>query len=75
MTTFTTQDREEEEQYLRLQIKIQQDEIDRLNGRIMLVEKERDAYQMAYSALLNHNISKSVRLNKDDEDFDMDGRC
>jgi hypothetical protein len=41
----------------------------------MLVEKERDAYQMAYSALLNHNISKSVRLNKDDEDFDMDGRC
>jgi hypothetical protein len=75
MTTFTTQDREEEEQYLRLQIKIQQEEIDRLNGRIMLVEKERDAYQMAYSALLNHNISKSVRLNKDDEDFDMDGRC
>jgi hypothetical protein len=73
MTTFTTQDREEEEQYLRLQIQIQQQEIGRLNGRIMVVEKERDAYQMAYSALLNHNISKSVRLNKDDEDFD--GRC
>ena len=73
MTTFTTQDREEEEQYLRLQIQIQQQEIDRLNGRIMVVEKERDAYQMAYSALLNHNISKSFRLNKDDEDFD--GRC
>lgn len=75
MTTFTTQDREEEEEYIRLQLKIQQQEIDRLNGRIMVVEKERDAYQMAYSALLNHNISKSVRLNKDDEDFDIDGRC
>lgn len=75
MTTFTSEDREEEEGYIRLQLQIQQAEIDRLNGRIMVVEKERDAYQMAYSALLNHNISKSVRLNKDDEDFDIDGRC
>ena len=75
MTTFTTDDREEADDFLRKQIRIQQNEIDRLNGRILVVEKERDAYQMAYSALLNHNISKSVRLNKDDEDFDIDGRC
>ena len=71
MTTFTTADREEAEQYLRLQIEIQQREIDRLQGLVMQTTKERDAYQNAYAALLNHNISK----NPNGDDFDMDGRC
>lgn len=70
MTTFTTADREEEENYLRLQLQIQQREIERLNGRVMIVEKERDAYQNAYAALLGHNISKNPI-----EDDDFDGRC
>jgi hypothetical protein len=69
MTTFTTADREEEENYLRLQIKIQQREIDRLQEKVMQITKERDAYEFAYAALLNHNISKSRDLD------DMDGRC
>ena len=63
MTTFTTQDREEEEQYLRLQIQIQQQEIDRLKGKLVIVEKERDAYHQAYQNLL------------DSKNFDIDGRC
>jgi hypothetical protein len=71
MTTFTTIDREEEENYLRLQLKIQQLEILRLNGVIQRLTEERNAYEAAYAALLGHNISKS--LNKDD--LDMDGRC
>ena len=75
MTTFTSQDREDEENYLRKQIHIQQMEIDRLNYIIKMEKKEKQAYYNAYAALLNHNISKSVRLNKDDDDFDMDGRC
>ena len=73
MTTFTTDDREEADDYLRKQILIQQNEIDRLNGRILVVEKERDAYQNAYAALLNHNIAKNLRPSEDD--FDLDGRC
>jgi hypothetical protein len=61
MTTFTTADREEEENYLRLQNQIQQREILRLQGIIGQVEKERDAYLQAYNKLL--------------EDEDVDGRC
>ena len=75
MTTFTTQDREDADDYLRKQLHIQQVEIDRLNYIISQLRQEKEAYYNAYSALLNHNISKSVRFNKDDEDFDMDGRC
>jgi len=63
MTTFTTLDREEEESYLRKQIHIQQDEIDRLRHKVMQVENERDTYLQAYNKLL------------EDDDFDMDGRC
>jgi len=61
MTTFTTLDREEEENYLRKQIHIQQAEINRLNEKIMQVEQERDAYLQAYNSLL--------------EEEDVDGRC
>lgn len=61
MTTFTTVDREEEENYLRLQNQIQQREILRLQGIIGQVEKERDAYLQAYNKLL--------------EDEDVDDRC
>jgi signal transduction protein with GAF and PtsI domain len=61
MTTFTTMDREEEKGYLRIQIRIQQEEIDRLSHKLMQVEKERNAYLQAYNKLL--------------EDDDMDGRC
>jgi hypothetical protein len=61
MTTFTTLDREEEENYLRKQIHIQQAEINRLNEKIMQVEQERDAYLQAYNRLL--------------EEEDVDGRC
>jgi len=75
MTTFTTQDREDADDYLRKQLYIQQVEIDRLNYIISQLRQEKEAYYNAYAALLNHNISKSVRFNKDDEDFDMDGRC
>jgi hypothetical protein len=75
MTTFTTFDREEADDYLRKQIHIQQVEIDRLNYIISQLRQEKEAYYNAYAALLNHNISKSVRFNKDDKDFDMDGRC
>jgi hypothetical protein len=71
MTTFTTMDREEEEGYLREQIHVQQAEIDRLRHKITQIENERDAYQNAYAALLNHNISKSRGLDDDD----IDGRC
>ena len=71
MTTFTTIDREEEENYLRLQLEVQQREILRLNGAIQRLTEERNAYEAAYAALLGHNISKNP--NKDD--FDMDGRC
>jgi len=71
MTTFTTLDREEEENYLRSQLEIQQREILRLNGAIQRLTEERNAYETAYAALLNHNISK----NPNGDDFDMDGRC
>jgi hypothetical protein len=40
MTTFTTADRLEEEDYLRKQLQIQQNEIDRLNGLVMQLKKE-----------------------------------
>jgi hypothetical protein len=63
MTTFITDDREEADDYLRKQIRIQQNEIDRLKGRLMIVEKERDAYHQAYQKLL------------DGDKFDIDGRC
>ena len=63
MTTFTTDDREEANDYLRKQIRIQQNEIDRLKGKLVIVEKERDAYHQAYQNLL------------DSKNFDIDGRC
>ena len=63
MTTFTTDDREEADDYLRKQIRIQQNEIDRLKGKLVIVEKERDAYHQAYQNLL------------DSKNFDIDGRC
>ena len=63
MTTFTTADREEAHDYLRKQLRIQQNEIDRLNGLLMQVTKERDAYHQAYQKLL------------DGDKFDLDGRC
>ena len=40
MTTFTTDDREEADDYLRKQIRIQQNEIDRLNGLVMQLKAE-----------------------------------
>jgi hypothetical protein len=63
MTTFTTIDREEEENYLREQIHVQQAEIDRLRHKLMQVEHERDTYLQAYKKLL------------EDDELDMDGRC
>ena len=59
MTTFTTFDREEADDYLRKQIHIQQVEIDRLNYIISQLRQEKEAYYNAYAALLNHNISKN----------------
>jgi len=59
MTTFTSQDREDEEHYLRKQIHMMQTEIDRLNYIIAMEKKEKQAYYNAYAALLNHNISKN----------------
>ena len=58
MTTFTTEDREEADDYLRRQIHIQQTEIDRLNYIISQLRQEKEAYYNAYAALLNHNIAK-----------------
>jgi hypothetical protein len=40
MTTFTTADREEAEEYLRKQLRIQQNEIDRLLDIILQQKKE-----------------------------------
>ena len=59
MTTFTTDDREEADDYLRKQLHIQQMEIDRLNYIINQLRQEKEAYYNAYAALLNHNISKN----------------
>ena len=66
MTTFTTQDREEADDYLRRQIHIQQTEIDRLNYIISQLRQEKEAYYNAYAALLNHNISKNPIREDDD---------
>jgi hypothetical protein len=65
MTTFTTFDREEADDYLRKQLHIQQMEIDRLNYIINQLRQEKEAYYNAYAALLNHNISKSP-IREDD---------
>jgi hypothetical protein len=69
MTTFTSQDREDEEHYLRKQIHIQQMEIDRLNYIIAMEKKEKQAYYNAYAALLNHNISKNPNSRFEDDDL------
>ena len=66
MTTFTTFDREEADDYLRRQIHIQQTEIDRLNYIISQLRQEKEAYYNAYAALLNHNISKNPIREDDD---------
>lgn len=66
MTTFTTQDREDEEHYLRRQIHLQQVEIDKLNFIINQLRQEKEAYYNAYAALLNHNISKNPIREDDD---------
>jgi len=68
MTTFTTQDREDEEHYLRRQIHLQQVEIDKLNFIINQLRQEKEAYYNAYAALLNHNISKKPNSRFEDED-------
>jgi len=66
MTTFTSQDREDEEHYLRKQIHMMQTEIDRLNYIIAMEKKEKQAYYNAYAALLNHNISKNPNSRFDE---------
>ena len=68
MTTFTTQDREDQEHYLRRQIHLQQVEIDKLNFIINQLRQEKEAYYNAYAALLNHNISKKPNSRFEDED-------
>ena len=68
MTTFTTFDREEADDYLRKQLHIQQMEIDRLNYIINQLRQEKEAYYNAYAALLNHNISKKPNSRFEDED-------
>jgi hypothetical protein len=69
MTTFTTQDRKEADDYLRRQIHIMQTEIDKLNFIINQLRQEKEAYYNAYAALLNHNISKNPnsRLEEDED--------
>ena len=53
MTTFTTADRLEEEDYLRKQLQIQQNEIDRLNGLVMQLKKE----------ILNFRVKFNISLS------------
>jgi len=66
MTTFTTFDREEADDYLRKQLHIQQMEIDRLNYIINQLRQEKEAYYNAYAARLNHNISKNPNSRLDE---------
>ena len=67
MTTFTTQDREEADDYLRRQIHIMQTEIDKLNFIINQLRQEKEAYYTAYAALLNHNIAKNPKRDEDED--------